>query len=196
MFCIKTGRFERNLDFLLSLRDTYALAESEGTAILEKLDEVRVCFFACPPHQRIAVPSQVALRQMSDHLKVLAERRGQVSPNLQLTRPVYEDVYRYHILHTYFNAKLPRKFSPFPQEATAEARCVEEELQAVALPSRPAVSTLLRRCKRGSHNYARPTVPRTLEPGAHSKREAALYCTEDVATVKHIFVENYRVGCR
>ncbi len=193
MFCIKTGRFERNLDFLLSLRDTYALAESEGTAILEKLDEVRVCFFACPPHQRIAVPSQVALRQMSDHLKVLAERRGQVSPNLQLTRPVYEDVYRYHIVHGYFNAKLPRKFSP-PQEATAEARCVEEELQAVALPSRPAVSPLLMRCKRGSHKYARPTVPRTR--CSQQYRSSSALCTEDVANVKHIFVENYRVGCR
>ena len=37
--------------------------------------------------------SQVSLRQMSDHLRLLSQQKG-APPNLQLTRPVYEDLYR------------------------------------------------------------------------------------------------------
>ncbi len=36
---------------------------------------------------------QVALRQMSEHLKTLSQQKD-ARPNLQLTRPVFEDLYR------------------------------------------------------------------------------------------------------
>ncbi len=90
---VLTGRFERYLDFTMSMNAAYALPEEDVASVSAKLESIRQDFFACPPSQKLSVVSQVALKRMADHLKTLSEQKS-ANPDLQLTRPVYEDVFR------------------------------------------------------------------------------------------------------
>lgn len=88
------GRFERYLDFVISLRQLYALPQSATAA--EKraiLAAINAKYFTCPAKERLAVTSQVALKSMADHLAEL-DKSPAATPNAEVTRPVYDDAYR------------------------------------------------------------------------------------------------------
>jgi len=88
------GRFERYLDFVISLRQLYGLPQSATAA--EKraiLAAINAKYFTCPAKERLAVTSQVALKSMADHLADL-DKSPAATPNAEVTRPVYEDAYR------------------------------------------------------------------------------------------------------
>ena len=92
---VSPGRFERYLDFSSYCQQLYSLSASNSEdAIRSHLISMRRDYFSCPASERIAIMSQVALKRLADHLRSLEEDPGRERPNLELTRPVYEEAYR------------------------------------------------------------------------------------------------------
>lgn len=56
------GRFERYLDFVLSMQHLYELPESSTKEQNDLLLRVRETYFTCPPAERLAIASQVGTR--------------------------------------------------------------------------------------------------------------------------------------
>lgn len=57
-----SGRFERYLDFVLTLRQLYSLPQSATAAEKRSvLSSIHAKFFTCPAKERIAVTSQVSV---------------------------------------------------------------------------------------------------------------------------------------
>jgi len=59
-FCLNSGRFERSLDFLLSMEELYSLPEGDKSGAVAILTRVRSEHFDCGPAQRLSTASQVS----------------------------------------------------------------------------------------------------------------------------------------
>lgn len=85
---------------MLACRDIYALPECDSASpdseeVRRRLLQLQEDFINCPPAQRIAVASQVALKRLGDHLRDLRASDPKLcAPSVELTRPVYEDTSR------------------------------------------------------------------------------------------------------
>jgi len=53
------GRFERSLEFLISMEELYSLAEGDHASAVAIMMRIRADHFDCPPAQRLATASQV-----------------------------------------------------------------------------------------------------------------------------------------
>lgn len=71
----------------------YNLPQSDEASLVQGLVIIRSNYFTCPPTQKLSITSQVALKAFSEHLKALEEAKV-TKPDLELSRPVFEDAYR------------------------------------------------------------------------------------------------------
>ena len=140
------GRFERYLDFVQALQRVYALPEGNAQELTSQLLEIRSAYFTCPPVQRLSVASQVSFR----HLGCMADESTETVTNYQQYLSGQSPL---HVQppggpgHWWSTTRCivdtPCLWRRLPQ-AAAEARRVEEELQAAHDPPGLIVSPVLR----------------------------------------------------
>ena len=152
------GRFERTLNFVLSCDRLYHLPEVDSGApdsavVRSHLLVIQEEFITCPPAQRVAVVSQVALKKLSGEfipniLLVLVHYTIVLNMFLLIFRPLKLSP---HLCRPQGLHSLPQAHPPSlqrrPPEGHSEARPLEEELQADTQSERTSLPPVLKRFK-------------------------------------------------